>query len=166
MKRKLYTCLFFVFALVLISGSGPPAAAQVIKDSASEKMLKEIKAIYQPFQGKDSFIVSYTGNELKNISVITVEVGSAISILADVAAGREVDLTPEIMRKLLEFNSRADYIKVGISDIGSIRVQCEQNLVTMNSNFFKVVLDQVASGVDEVAVILRPVKKKTAAPVK
>ena len=70
------------------------------------------------------------------------------------------------MRKLLEFNSRADYIKVGISDIGSIRVQCEQNLVTMNSNFFKEVLDQVASGVDEIAMILRPVKKKTVAPVK
>jgi len=166
MKKTFYIYIIFIFAVFLTSGSGRQVAAQVVKDSTSEKMLKEIKAIYKPFQGKDTFIVSYTGNELKNISIITVEVGLAISILADVAAGREVDLTPEIMRKLLEFNSRADYIKVGISDIGSIRVQCEQNLVTMNSNFFKEVLDQVASGVDEIAMILRPVKKKTVAPVK
>jgi hypothetical protein len=166
MTRKFYTCIFFIFAVTLIASSGRQAAAQVVKESSSEKMLREIKAIYKPFQGKDSFLVSYTGKELKDISIITVEVGPAISIMADVAAGRELDLTPEIMRKLLEFNTRADYIKVGISDIGSIRVQSEQTLVTMNSNFFKAILDQVASGADEIAMILRPAKKKTAVPVK
>ena len=160
MIRRSYTCIFFIIVLVVLSGSGGQTAAQVVKGTKSEKMLQEIKAVYKPFNGKDAFLISYTGKELKEISVITVESGSAISVSADVAAGREIELTADVMRKLLEFSSRADYIKVGISDIGSIRVQCEQDLVTMRSKFFGEILDQVAAGAEEVAVILRPVRKK------
>lgn len=145
-----------VFVMVVLNLE---VAAQANQETKSEKMLKEIEAIYKPFDGKSSFIVSYIGKEKKEIDVITVEVGSAVALIADVAAGREINLTPEVMRKLLEFNSRADFIKVGISDIGSIRVHSEQKLALLNAKTFEEILDQVAAGADEVATMLKPVRK-------
>jgi hypothetical protein len=131
----------------------------VINVTRTEKMLRDIKANYQQFQGENSFVVVYSGKEIEEISVILIETDDAVLVLADVAAGRTVGLTPEVMRKLLEFNMKADFIKVGISDIGSIRVQSEQDLVSINTKSFGTLLDQIAAGADDVAKILKPVRK-------
>jgi len=167
-KNKTLSLILLILFVMMFSGHKTNAQAvrsPGVKASKTETMLKEIKAVYKPFQAEGSFIISYNGSEKSEIDIIVVEVGTAIAILADAAAGREVDLTPEKMRKLLEFNSRSDYIKVGISDIGSIRVQTEQNLVLLNAKFFEEILDQVAAGTDEVVKIIGPIKAK-AVPVK
>lgn len=167
-KNKTFSLILLILAVVMASGSRTNAQAvrsPGAKVTKTETMLKEIKAVYKPFQAEGSFIISYNGNVKSEIDVIVVEVGTAIAILADAAAGREIDLTPEKMRKLLEFNSRSDYIKVGISDIGSIRVQSEQKLVLLNPKLFEEILDQVAAGTDEVAKIIGPIKAK-AVPIK
>ncbi|HKP70249.1 MAG TPA: hypothetical protein VJV05_13260 [Pyrinomonadaceae bacterium] len=154
--------VIFTLLAMAIFGLNLTSSAQTVKpaattDSKLETMLKEIKATYKPFQG--GFIVSYEGKEMAEIDLIIVPVESSVAILSDAAAGKEIDLTPEKMRKLLEFNSRSDYIKVGVSDIGSIRVQSEQNLTLISPKFFEELLDQVAAGTDEVAKIVGPIKK-------
>lgn len=134
--------------------------APVAKVFKTEQLLKETSANYAPFQGPGTFIVVYKGKERPQIDVILVEVGDSVVILADVAAGKEIDLTPSIMKKLLEYNAQIDYIKVGISDIGSIRVQTEQVLTSLTGTAFEDILDQVAAGTDEVTKLLIPVRKK------
>jgi hypothetical protein len=154
MKGKYWILILFAGAVFVA-----PSSAQGTRETKTEKMLKEIKAPYKPFQGQNSFIVLYNGKEKKDIDLIAVEAGSGLAIFADVAAGREVDLTLEVMHKLLEYNLKTDYIKIGISDIGSIRVQSEQNLILINSKAFSEILDQIAAGVDDVSRILKPVYK-------
>lgn len=156
--------MLFIGTLVAILTINGLVNAQVKKSAVinvtrTEKLLRDVKANYQPFQGENSFIVLYSGKEKEEISVILIETDDAVLVFADVAAGRTVELTPEVMRKLLEFNMQADFIKVGISDIGSIRVQSEQDLVSINAKSFGTLLDQIAAGADDVAKIIKPVRK-------
>jgi hypothetical protein len=163
MRNNSPLVLFFgtLVAILTINGliSAQVKKSAVINVTRTEKMLRDIKANYQPFQGENSFIVLYSGKEKEEISVILIETDDAVLVLADVAAGRTVGLTPEVMRKLLEFNMQADFIKVGISDIGSIRVQSEQGLASIDPKSFGKLLDQIAAGADDVAKILKPVIK-------
>lgn len=162
--------LSFLFASLLLTvlstslqtngqSSKPPAE----KSTQTERLLKQSGAEYSPFQGDGTFIVSYKGKQMNRIDLIVVDANKAVVVFADVAAGREVNLTGDVMRKLLEFNLKSDYIKVGISDIGSIRVQTEQVLALMDAKNLNGMLDQVAAGSDEVADILKPVMKPPAA---
>ena len=154
---------FSVFGAHVTSVDAQARKKSVIKVTKTEKMLRDVKATYRPFQRDDSFIVVYEGKELKEISVILIEASDVLVVLADVAAGREVDLTDGMMRKLLEFNMKADYLKVGISDIGSIRVQTEQELSLMSAKTFQKILDQAANVADDVAKILKPARKTSPA---
>ncbi|HUR99809.1 MAG TPA: hypothetical protein VMZ26_17220 [Pyrinomonadaceae bacterium] len=167
-KGRAFILTLFVFAALLVTSQSLPTYAQSVKSPATketktEKLLKELKVSYEQFTSDHSFVTSYDGKELKRIDVILVEAETAVVVLADAAGGRDVELTPEKMRKLLEFNSKADYIKVGISDIGSVRVQCEQNLSLINAKVLEEILDQVASATDEVAKIIGPIKQKNIA---
>ncbi len=146
-----------LFTNAVYGQSTKPAPAA--KLSSTERLLKESGADYSPFQGDDSFIVSYKGKQMGRIDLIIIDADKSAVIFADVAAGRELNMTQEVMRKLLEFNLRSDYIKVGISDIGSIRVQTEQILALMDAKNFDQMLDQVAAGSDEIAAILKPAMK-------
>jgi len=155
---------FFVFGTYVTSVDAQAKKDSVIKVTKTEKMLRDAKATYRPFQGEDSFVVVYEGKELKEISVVLIEASDLLIVLADVAAGREVDLTDGVMRKLLEFNMKADYLKIGISDIGSIRVQTEQELSLMSAKSFQKILDQTAAVADDVARLLKPVRKTSPEP--
>ena len=172
MKKDFLTPILFIVAAVFVAlGLNTTANAQAkktetVKVTKTEKLLKDSGARYGPFQGEGTYFVAYSGKEMKEISVIIIESETAVVVLADVAAGREIDLKPEVMRKLLTYNMDADYIKVGISDLGSIRVQTEQNLELLNAKVFKDILDQIASGAEDIARILKPVFKQTARPVK
>lgn len=167
MRKVLYFVALAVIGLLLITASNGRADAQVkkaaaVKTSKTEQMLKEIKATYSEFQGKGTYIVSFKGKNKAEIDVILIEAENIVVLLADVEAGKDINLTPDLMKRLLEYNMHADYIKVGISDIGSIRVQTEQELVPLNGTVFGKLLDQVAAGADEVAKIIAPGRKGAA----
>ena len=142
------------------SQENKPAAA---KETRAEKLLKEIKVDYAPFNTDNSFVVSYASKEIKQIDVIVIQTENMMVFLADAAAASEVDLTPAKMRKLLEFNNAADYIKVGISVLGSIRVSSEQESSRIDAKFFESLLDQIANGTEAVAKMIGPIKQKPAA---
>jgi type IV secretory pathway VirB6-like protein len=167
MIRKVCVSTFALLLFLLVSGLVSQVAAQSKvnqpNQSKTERLLKEIKANYRPFQGAGTFIISYKGKEKSDIDLIVVESDGAIVILADVVAGTDVDLTSEVMRKLLEFNMRADYIKVGISNIRSIRIQSEQDLLLISGKVLGKILDQVAAGVDDVAGIVASAKRSAGA---
>ena len=166
MKIKLLPSNLLVVSMFVVLGLNADVRAQAkkpvsVEQSKIEKMLKELGSTYSVMPGSQAFAIPYQGKELREIAVVTVEVGPTVVLWADVAAGREVDLTPEVMKKLLEYNLKADFIKVGISDKGTITVQTEQSLL-VNTENFKELIDQVAAGADNVAALLKPVRRKTA----
>jgi len=163
---KLLFPVLFTLAVIGVVGLSASVEAQTAssprKGATIEKLLKESGVAFEPFQGEDSFISVYEGKVNKQISVIVIEADAAVVITTDVVAGKEVDLTPAVLRSLLEYNLKADYIKVGISDMKSVRVQTEEVLKGLTPETFKVLIDQVAAGNDEVAKIIQPVRKKAA----
>src|SRR5262245_27505862 len=93
MKQKLFISVLAVVVGLAMHGLSAQAQKPAgVKQSKTEGMLKEIKIDYKPFQGENSFIVSYSGKEKKEIDVIIVDAGTAVVALADVAAGREIEL--------------------------------------------------------------------------
>ena len=151
-------------ATLLAAGIAGAQTGKPTVDQASklEGMLKEFKASYQPVKGEKAFFVSYSGDEMKDIKLFVIEVGEGLAVLVDVATADEVNLTPAIMRRLLEYTCEVDYIKVGISKDGAVRVQTEQSLYGMKSKTLEEVLNQIAAGANDVAKILAPVRKKQA----
>lgn len=168
--RSMFVNLFViaVFSAAGMSFGTSSVSAQVpssqLKPTTIEKLLKESGVNFQPFEGDGTFISIYEGKLNKEISVILIEADAAVVILSDVAAGKEVGLTPTVLRELLEYNLKTDYIKVGISDLKSIRVQTEQELTGLTAASLKLMVDQVAAGNDEVAKIIQPVRKKSPTP--
>ena len=163
--RVYFSVAFFMIAAVFGGTAGAQTSAlSAQKLTKTETMLKEIGAEYsRPVPAQLAFVVPYSGKEMKAIDLFVIEAAGGLVVMVDVAAGKDVNLTPAVLRKLLEFNAAVDYIKVGISDDGSIRVQTEQNLLAMTSAELQKLLDQAASGADDVAKILAPVRKKPAA---
>ncbi len=149
--------------LTVVTSVSAQAKTAPAKESKLERLLKETSANYMPFQGPRTFVVTYKGKDKPQIDVILIEADESVLMFADVAAGKEIDLTPEMMKKLLQYNMHVDYIKVGISDLGSIRVQTEQDLTPLTGKVFEKILDQVAAGTDEVTKLLAPVRKGPAA---
>lgn len=167
MRKFLHNSALAACSILLTVVLNGDVAAQAKKATAvsstkTERMLKEIKANYTPTQDKRAYIVTFKGTAKSDINVILVEVENAVAMVADVAAVNEVDLTPEVLKELLEYNARVDYIKVGISDQGTVQVQTEQGLALLTGKVFSQMLDQVAAGADEVAKILAPVRKGSA----
>lgn len=159
----LLAALLAVMAAVAFPVAGQTKQPAAVQPSKTEQLLKQISTSYRTIpESKNSYFVTYSGKELKQIDLFVIEVDEGgIAILFDVVEGKEVDLTPVALRKLLEFNMQADYIKVGLSDKGAVRVSAEIFLRSATAEGLEAVLDQAAASADEVARLIAPFKKNT-----
>lgn len=164
MKEFLHVTALVVMNFVLVASVSNNVAAQVKSEptanlSKTERLLKDVASTYTVLKGKDTFLVPFEGKHKKDIEVIVVEANEMVVWFTRVADGKEIELTPSLMRKLLEFNMKADYIKVGINERGSIDVQAEAFLSWMEPKSFQAVLEQIAAGANTVSGIVAPFKK-------
>lgn len=164
MKKFLHFTAIVVINFMVVAALSNGAAAQVKPESnaslsKTERLLKEISSTYTVLKGKNTFLVPFEGKHKKEIEVIVVDANEMVVWFSTVADGKEIEFTPALMRKLLEFNMQADYIKVGISERGSIDVQAEAFLSWMEPKSFQAVLDQIAAGANIVSGIVAPFKK-------
>jgi hypothetical protein len=164
MKEFLHVTALVLINFMVATALTNSAHAQVKSEPAAslsktERLLKEISSTYTVLKGKNTFLVPFEGKHKKDIEVIIVESDDMIVLFSTVADGKEIEFTPTLMRKLLEFNMQADHIKVGISERGSIDVQAEAFLSWMEPKSFQAVLDQIAAGANIVSGIVAPFKK-------
>lgn len=162
-KPTVSLCINAIILFVLFTLCGTNAIAQVAKDSKTESILKEIGQPYTRMK-PDVFTIAYKGKFLKEISVVAAEGNGYFIGFVDVASKAEAALTPQMMQQLLEFNLRADFIKVGVGNDGKITVQTEQLLRLMDKQAVSEMLDQLATGADEVYRIIKPAKTPVANP--
>ena len=164
MKKFLHVSALVLISFMVAAALSNRTVAQVKPEpsanlSKTERLLKEISSTYTVLKGNNTFLVPFQGKNKKDIEVIIVESDDMIVLFATVSDGKEIEFTPALMRKLLEFNMQADHIKVGISERGSIDVQLETFLSWMEPKGFQVVLDQIAAGANIVSGIVTPFKK-------
>ena len=157
MKTRLFAALplmAILIAAVLVTSS-MTVSAQAVNETKTERMLKEIGQPYTRMK-EGVYMILYKGKDFKDISVVAAEGNGYLIGFVDVANKEEAALTPDIMQKLLEFNLRADFIKVGIGKKGTITVQTEQSLRLIDTASVREIFDQLAAGANEVYTIVQP----------
>jgi hypothetical protein len=144
-----------ILIAAILFTSSMAVSAQAVNETKTERMLKEIGQPYTRMK-EGVYMIQYKGKDFKEISVVAAEGDGYLIGFVDVANKEEATLTPDIMQKLLEFNLRADFIKVGIGKKGTITVQTEQSLKLIDTASVREILDQLAAGANEVYTIVQP----------
>ena len=157
MKTGLFAAspLMAILIAAILFTSSMAVSAQAVNETKTERMLKEIGQPYTRMK-EGVYMIQYKGKDFKEISVVAAEGDGYLIGFVDVANKEETALTPDIMQKLLEFNLRADFIKVGIGKKGTITVQTEQTLRLIDTALVREIFDQLAAGANEVYTIVQP----------
>lgn len=152
-------CLL-LFSRVCASAQTPNAAANAAADKgALAKVVQMLEASGQAYaKAKDGvWVVKFKGNQLPEISVITIYSQNMLIFVSTVAEKADYKPTPELMQKLLNLNDDFDRVKVGIdSEDGDIFVRIDLSLRVVDQQEFSANLEQVSAAVDEVYGAIKP----------
>jgi hypothetical protein len=146
---------------VVLLGCAQPAAAQAVDSSSAKGALRLVQLLEETGLNYEkrpptSWIVRYKGSGGEDIPVVLAQAEDILVILNVAALGAETRESPELYRELLKFNLNADYIKTGIDDDGDFQIRADVKLASLNGTALKELLDQLASGVNQ----LRPLFAK------
>ncbi len=89
-----------------------------------------------------------------NVVVFTAE-DLAIFVVF-VAEQKQLKVTPELMKSLLQMNADVDRVKIGIDKEGSLFVRVDASIRVMDVDELKANVEQVAAATDEVAKAAKP----------
>ena len=103
-----------------------------------------------------SWMVRFKGSGGEDIPVFVAPADAILVLVAIAATGNETKESAELYRELLKFNIDADYIKTGIDDDGDFQIRADVKLASLNGETLKELLDQLATGVNQ----LRPLFTK------
>jgi hypothetical protein len=100
--------------------------------------------------------IDFTGKSLSSFKVVLVTQEELLVILTVVAKKTEFTVSPELLRKLLQFNNSIDRVKVGFDDEGDIFVRTDLSHRVIDDDEFKLNVKQVAAATDEVYAGIKP----------
>jgi hypothetical protein len=87
---------------------------------------------------------------LKDFKLVIATQEDMLVTFVTVATKPHFELTPELMRTLLTFNSRLDYVKVYLDSDGDMTVRCDSSVRVLDLQRFNDVMDQVAASANEI----------------
>lgn len=161
MGKHVNVAACIVSACVL--GSAWPAAAQNAAGSAPSalKVIELLEATGMNYEKRSptSWMVRYEGTGGADIPVVLAQADSILVLVAIAAAGSEIRQSTDLFRDLLTFNIDADYIKAGIDDDGDYQIRADVKLVTLTADLLKELMDQVATGVNQLRPLFAKHKK-------
>ena len=151
---------FLLLGGVCASAQTPNQAANPAADKAAlAKVVQMLEASTQTYaKAKDGvWVVKFKGNQLPEISVITIYSQNMLIFVSTVAEKADYKPTPELMQKLLNLNDDFDRVKVGIdSEDGDIFVRIDLTLRVVDQTEFNANLEQISAAVDEVYGAIKP----------
>ena len=148
-----FTSRLFVIACVLMLGMtafGQESSSLRVARVINETGLSFTKA------AENVWTVPYQGKSRKDIIVVASITGDLVTLFSVVAAKKDLKPTPEMLQKLLKFNSDFDRVKVGIDKDGDVFVRVDLSIRVLDKDEMTVNVDQVAATSDEVFKGLKP----------
>jgi hypothetical protein len=145
-------CLLTFSSVCALAQTQNQAANPVADKAALAKVVQMLEASGQTYaKAKDGvWVVKFKGNQLPEISVITIYSQTMLIFVSTVAEKADYKATPELMQKLLNLNDDLDRVKVGIdSEDGDIFVRIDLTLRVVDQQEFNANLEQISAAVDE-----------------
>jgi hypothetical protein len=152
--RKVGACLLVA---MIASGLGldtqarpAPQAKTDAKVVAKLALILEQSGYSYTKAAENVWVVKFKGKSLLEFSVFVASAEDLVVIGAVVAPKKSMNVTPEMMFKLLRLVHSIDRVKIGFDDDEDLFVRCEVAARTLDLDAFKADIEQVAAGTDQV----------------
>jgi hypothetical protein len=104
----------------------------------------------------------FTGEHAASIKLLIMIVDDTVSAWCKVAGKQRLDLSKDILGALLRFNHDYDGVKVTVDD-DTVWIRYDARVRSVDGPEWEYILNQVASGADELVKVLQPALKRTGA---
>lgn len=94
--------------------------------------------------------IPFQGDSLKQFNVVAVYTEGLLVTFAIPVKKKNLKVTPDLLRKLLQFNVDMDRVKIAIDDEGDLVVRIDSSLRIMDGEEFKLVVEQVANATESI----------------
>lgn len=102
------------------------------------------------------WVVNFKGNSLAEINVFVTSAEGLVVMGAVVAEKRAMQVTPEMMRKLLKLAHDIDRVKIGFDSDDDLFVRAEVNARLFDLEEFKSDMQQVSAASDKIHAAIKP----------
>ena len=111
---------------------------------------------------ENTWSTEFTGKHADSIQLLIIIVDDTVSAWCKVAGKQRLNLSKETLGALLRFNHDYDGVKVTVDD-DTIWIRYDARVRSVDGPEWEYILNQVASGADELVKILEPALKRTGA---
>ncbi len=178
MKKNYCSLILSIITLALCTGFQPVAAsgrraqgptqktgASASAKVASTKMARLLDASgYKFTKAADNiWFINFQGKSLAEFKVTIVVQDEVVVMFTILAEGKDVSLTPILMKKLLSLNHAIDRVKIALGEEGELVVRTELSQRVVDVTELKLNVEQLSGAVDEIhaavkADLTRPAK--------
>jgi hypothetical protein len=152
-----------VMMATMMAGAGLRADARRLPQAKSDaQTVAKLAAIlersgYTYTKAKDNiWVVSFKGQSLPDINIFVTSVAGVVVMGAVVAEKSRMQVTPEMMRKLLKLTHNIDRVKIGFDDDDDLFVRSEVSARLFDLEEFKFDMQQVTAASDQVHAAIKP----------
>lgn len=157
-----FAVLLMIAAMVAIppvATSAPkhPAQAKAAQMSATDVSTVRVNTLlgqsgytFVQIPGKSVWTIDFTGKSLPKFKVILAAQDDLLVVFVTIAQKKNIPLSPDFMMKMLRFDHSLDRVKVGIDDDGDAFVRIDLSVRILDSQEFKLNIEQVAAAANEV----------------
>ncbi|MFN0111180.1 MAG: YbjN domain-containing protein, partial [Blastocatellia bacterium] len=152
--KKLSSIFISLALLALLAVFALAQEKKVVLDKASATKIVQMLEDSGHTYGKAAdnvWVVKFRGNNLDDISVITIGNEGLLIMVAAVAEKKDYKASPELLMKVARLNDEYDRIKVGIDKDGDLIVRVDLTLRVTDAEEFKMNIEQVSAAADEIA---------------
>jgi hypothetical protein len=152
MSTCVRNCVVLILAMFLVTGVCALAGHAQTSSASSAKITSLTKASTRKYIAKTDTVwyAECQGKSLQNFKVVLAVQDDLLVTFVTVVQKQQFQVTPEFARALLKFNSRLDFVKVGLDDDGDIFVRCDSSVRTLDNESFGAMVDQVTASANEV----------------
>jgi methyl-accepting chemotaxis protein len=155
---KVFAGFVLMLSLMLVA-SAPAGAGTSPQDPQSDQAKAALTKVahlldqsgYKFTKVADSvWTIPFEGKSLASFTVIVSTQEDIAVIFVILAKKAELNVTPEMMRQLLQLNADLDRVKIGLDDGDDLFVRIDTGIRVLDVDEFKANVDQVSGATDEV----------------
>ncbi|MEN3333238.1 MAG: hypothetical protein V7641_2603 [Blastocatellia bacterium] len=162
MKLFRKTTMILMMAMMVTSAVLKADAGRLLQAKSDPQTVARLAGIlersgYTYKKAADNvWLVNFKGNSLADINIIVTSAEGLIIMGVVVAEKSTMQVTPEMMRKLLKLTHEIDRVKIGFDNDDDLFVRSEVSARLFDLEEFKFDMQQVAAGSDKVHAAIKP----------
>ena len=150
------TILCTLTLCLLAFNSSLNVQAQAIQPSAKvDQLMRESGYRYKSL-GEGVWVIDRTGTSLPKFQILIASGPGYVVFGVIIAEKKNMNVTSEMMFKLMKLNHALDYVKIGFDNDDDLFVRSEIKTRLLDVQEFKEGIERLSSDVDQIYVTIKP----------